>query len=142
MKQRKTRPRSTRLVQLFERVGRWRASRESAKSRVPEELWSQAVEVARVDGVWATSKALRFNYCNLQRRLTSAPKVRGRGASIEPVATEFVEIPRSAIATLPSADAKVIVELVGPRNDRMRIEADPRALDVAALVRAFWSREP
>ena len=140
MKREKTKPRSTRLAQMFERVERWRASRESLRSRVPEELWSQAVEVARVDGVWATSKALRFNYCNLQRRLASAPKA--RGASIEPVATEFVEIPRSAIATLPSADAKVIVELVGPRNDRMRIEADPRALDVAALVRAFWSREP
>lgn len=141
MKQRKTKPRSTRLAQLFERVGRWRASRENAKSRVPEELWSQAVEVARVDGVWATSKALRFNYCNLQRRLASAPKVRGKGASIEPVSTQFVEIPASTIATR-CTDAKVVVELLGPRNDRMRIEADPRALDVVALVRAFWSREP
>ena len=141
MKQRKIRPRSTRLAQMFERVELWRASRERPKSRVPEALWRGAVEIARVDGVWATSKALRFNYCNLQRRLASAPKVRGRSASIERIDTEFVEIPASAIATR-CADAKVVVEMLGPRNDRMRIEADPSVLDVVALVRAFWSREP
>ena len=67
--------------------------------------------------------------------------MRGKGASIEPIATEFVEIPASAIATR-CADAKVVVELLGPRKDRMRIEADPRVLDVVALARAFWSREP
>ena len=61
--------------------------------------------------------------------------------SIEPRAFEFVEIPASAIATRV-ADAKVVVELFSPRNDRMRIEADPRALDVAALTREFWSRAP
>ena len=141
MKQRKRKPRSAPLARLCEIVERWRASRESPKSRVPEELWSQAVEVARVDGVWATSKALRFNYCDLQERLASSPKAVGRRASIEPRATEFVEIPASAIATR-CVDAKVVVELIGPRNDRLRIEADPRALDVLALARAFWSREP
>jgi len=141
-REKKRKPRSARLAQLCERVEQWRSSRESPKSRVPEVLWSEVVEVARVDGVWTTSKALRFNYADLQRRLASAPRVRARGASIEPRAiSEFVEIRASAIAAR-GTDTKVIVELFGARDDRMRIEADPRALDVAALVRAFWSREP
>jgi hypothetical protein len=126
---------------MCEIIERWRARRDSPKSRVPEELWKQVVEVARVDGVWATSKALRFNYTDLQRRLAEAPSARTKAASIERVATEFVEIPATSVVAR-GADAKVVVELLGVRNERMRIEADPRALDVAALVRAFWSRAP
>ena len=141
MKARSRKPRSERLTRMCEIVERWRATRTSPKSRVPERLWKQVVEVARVDGVWATSKVLRFNYTELQRRLAEAPTARTRDASIERVATEFIEIPASSVVARGDG-AKVVVEMLGARNDRMRIEADPGALDIAALVRAFWSRAP
>ncbi len=140
MERGKRRPQSARLMKMCEAVAVWRASRESERSRVPEELWSQAVEVAHVDGLWTTARALRFNYAALKRRFTTVRKSRARSASSVLGATEFVEVPALAITT-GRADTRMVVELLSPRNDRMRIEADPRALDVAALVRAFWSRE-
>jgi len=39
---------------------------------MPEELWQEAVEVARVEGVYATSRVLRIDYCRLKERLASA----------------------------------------------------------------------
>jgi hypothetical protein len=128
------------LSRLRDDVEGWRANRESPKSRVPEDLWERAVEVARTDdGTWKTSKAIRFNYQDLQRRVASASRAGSAGSSIVGRPPEFVEVPATPIAR---AAGGVVVEVFGTGNERMRIEADARALDVSALLQAFWSREP
>ena len=60
------------LEALCSRVEHWRAHRDGGRSMVPEEFWNAAVDVARVEGVHATSKALRFNYYSLKDRLVLA----------------------------------------------------------------------
>lgn len=122
------------LERLCSRVATWRAHREGAKSRVPEELWNEAVAVARVRGPWATAKAIRFNYMDLKKRMS---QVESRCA--EPNNPTFVEIQLSAIDD-HRAESRVVVELFGSRGDRMRIESDCGALDVVGLAHSFWSR--
>jgi hypothetical protein len=115
---------------------------------VPEDLWNAAVEVARVEGVHATSKALRFNYYSLKDRLvladraaaaTSAPK------KADGLAT-FVEVkmpapPRPA-ARESEAGGHAVVEFVGAGGARMRVDVSGGAthVDVVGLAHAFWSR--
>ena len=55
-----------RLRALREQVERWRQQRGRRGERIPEELWNAAVEAARVEGVHATCRALRFNAYSLQ----------------------------------------------------------------------------
>jgi hypothetical protein len=57
------------LEKLVEQVTRWRAQEGGRRSRIPEELWQEAVLAARGVGVWAAAKALRFNYQALRRRV-------------------------------------------------------------------------
>ena len=63
---------STDLNELGERVTEWRAAHGGRGSRIPDHLWKDAVGVARVAGVWATAKALHFNYEALKGRLKQA----------------------------------------------------------------------
>ncbi len=128
---------------LCERVGRWRAQRSGGGGgRVPEELWDAAVEVARVEGVHATAKALRFNDRNLRARLDRAtPKPEGSGAKKAEI-TPFVEVEMPSLGS-PDRDGKTIVELVGRRGERMRIDVTGTStVDVVGLAQAFWSCAP
>jgi hypothetical protein len=129
---------------LRRRVEHWRAHRDGGRSMIPEELWNAAVEVARVEGVHATSKAVRFNYYSLKDRL-----VRADSAALTPRKPDrdatFVEVRMPALASLaprPSAvDDKTVVELVGTSGARMRIDVTGASrVDVVGLAQAFWSR--
>jgi hypothetical protein len=126
-------------------VQRWREQRETPKSRVPEALWDEAVAVARVAGLYATAKALHFNYGDLKKRMG-----RSTSRTVREGKPTFVEVRMPAPAAIVSAAApaasrvgeRIVVELFGHRGEHMRIEGDARALDVAGLVRTIWSRAP
>jgi hypothetical protein len=125
------------LPGVLARVEQWRRERTHARVPIPEELWSAAVEVARVDGLNATARALRFDYYGLKARMDEGPSTaaRTKGASVSP----FVEVQS------PSLDAgghkgETMVEFVGRQGERMRIVAAPGAVDLVGLARAFWSR--
>ena len=123
------------------RVEQWRAHRQGGRSRVPEDLWDAAVEVARVEGVHATSKALRFNYYSLKDRLERANSAALARRKPDREAT-FVEVQMPSLATRGSAgDAKTVVELVGSGGARMRIDVTGTSgVDEVGLAQAFWSR--
>lgn len=70
---RRTRRTSPEVVELAQRVAKWREREGGRGSRIPDELWADAVRVSRTAGVWATSKALHFNYQALQTRAEEAP---------------------------------------------------------------------
>jgi hypothetical protein len=133
-----------RLKGLCVRVEQWRAHREGGRSPVPQELWDAAVAAARIEGVHATSKALRFNYYSLKNRLVAADG----GALGEKKAggPTFVEM---QIPSLPldcpresSVDGQAVIELVGASGARMRIHVTGTSrVDVVGLAQAFWSRE-
>ena len=109
---------------LFEH---WRQTRQG-KARIPDELWSAAVEVARRDGVNPTAAALHLDGGKLKRRmlaLDSAPHKE---------ATTFVELMTSG----GNHETEYTLEMEG-RNGKLRIYCKGvTAADLAGLSRALW----
>jgi hypothetical protein len=56
------------------RFEEWRTSRRG-KARIPAELWSAAVEVARKEGINRTARELHVAWDDLKRRMTAAGAV-------------------------------------------------------------------
>ena len=134
------------LKALRGRVAHWRRHRDGGRSMVPEDLWNAAVEVARVEGVHATSKALRFNYYSLKDRLVQANSAALTRRKPDRDAT-FVEVQMPSLSSLAPRESavndKTVVELVGTGGARMRIDVTGTSrVDVVGLAQAFWSREP
>jgi len=131
-----------RLQALCGQVERWRKHRGGGRAILPEGLWNSAVEVARVAGVHATSKALRFNDYSLKDRLVLADRAAPIQKKADRGAT-FVEVPMpSSPSPTPrgaAAGGQSIVDLVGAGGARMRIEVAGN-VDVLGLAQAFWSR--
>src|SRR5437660_9781712 len=88
----------------------WRQTRKG-KARIPDELWSAAVEVARRDGVNRTAAALHLDGGKLKRRMMASDSVPSAGAS-----QAFVELLTSDSAS----QREYTVELEG-RNGKLRI---------------------
>jgi hypothetical protein len=109
------------------RFENWRQSRRG-KQRIPEELWSVAIEVARRDGVNPTAVALHLDGGKLKRRMAVADSLPSKG-----VPPTFVEL------VAPSEGLReCMIELEG-RKGKLRIHwKGATAADVAALSRALW----
>jgi hypothetical protein len=98
---------------------------------MPQALWDDAVALAGVHGIYATSRELRLNYDHLKNRLESSSPI--EAAPAEP----FVEI------CLPGlGQSHVVIELFGRGGARMRIDVTgSRPLDLSDLAATFWSHE-
>jgi hypothetical protein len=127
-------------------------------------LWQEAIRVAGICGLYATSKALHFSYDRLKERskestgnggiaekerevvrstraagerrtaLTSSDRVTSLGTYKEG-GSRFVAVPMAPIR----GGSPTTIELVGCAGDRMRVEM-MGDIDVASLVQAFWRR--
>ena len=59
--------RSQELVELCARMSQWRQKVGGGRgSRIPEELWQEALRVAHIDGLHATAQAARLNWVQLE----------------------------------------------------------------------------
>ena len=128
------------LSALCERVEQWRERREGPLARIPEELWEAAVRVARVEGVTATCRALRFDYGRLKGRVQQAESAEmgGRGEKGETAA--FIEL--GPAEQLTGTGGKTVVEIVGRCGGRMRIEVlGSNRVDVVGVAQAFFCHE-
>ncbi len=98
-------------------------------ARIPEELWSRAVELAASYGVSRVAATLRLDYVGLKRRLTTAPTLP------PPVPPAFVEMTLG----LPSSGPGCVLALSDARGRTLRIEW-PRAAagEVATVARSLW----
>lgn len=120
------------------RIETWRRTREK-RTRMPEELWSAAVEVAQAYGVHAMSRGLRVRYESLKQRVVEAETAAARSSRQGDGDTELVEVTPTWVGT--GVSAQCIVELHEPGGARMRIRLpEVGAIDVAAFVEAFWNR--
>jgi hypothetical protein len=117
------------ISRLAERVKRWRATR-SRGQRIPEDLWSAAVALARVHGVCPVASSLKLNYYDLQRRL-GGPRRKPKSASELPT---FVEV-----ASLhPAKPDPGTVELIRSNGSRLTLRlSNPKSRDLLPLVHAF-----
>ena len=111
------------------RFENWRQIRRG-KARIPDELWSAAIEVARRGGINQTAAALRLDGGKL-KRLMLAAKPLPRKTMPPPT---FVELMAPHIGGLPECT----IELEG-QNRELRIQwKGATAADVGALSRVLW----
>jgi hypothetical protein len=116
------------LDEVRTRFENWRQNRRG-KQRIPEELWSAAIELARRDGVNPTAVALHLDGGKLKRRMAAADSVPGKA-----VPPSFVEL----VAPRTVDQHECTIELEG-RKGKLRIHwKGATAADVATLSRALW----
>jgi hypothetical protein len=112
------------------RFENWRQIRRG-KARIPDELWSAAIEVARRGGINQTAAALRLDGGKLKRLMLAAKQL-PRKAMPPPT---FVELMAPHIGGLPECT----IELEG-QNRKLRIQwKGATAADVGALSRVLWN---
>ena len=137
MRKTKQRQVTQRLGAVHRRVERWRKRGGGKGSRMPEELWQEATEVARVEGVYAVSRALCVDYNRLKARVASTAKTSSLANSDGPDGA-FVELEASQIC----GGCKTVIELVGRAGDRMRLEvAGKPEVDIVLLTQTFLSQQ-
>ena len=103
---------------------------QRGKARIPDELWSAAIAVARRDGINQTAAALRLDGGKLKRLMLAAKPFRGKAM---PPPT-FVELTNPHRGGLPECT----IELEG-QNRKLRIHwKGATAADVSGLSRVLW----
>jgi hypothetical protein len=108
------------------RFEEWRQTRKG-KARIPDELWSAAIEVARREGINRTAAVLHLDGGKLKRRMLASDSVPSRGAP-----PAFVELLNSA------RQPEYTLELEG-RHGKLRIHCKgATAADLVGLSRALW----
>ena len=126
-----------RLAQARDRLARWRAEHGGRGIRVPEAMWTEAVEVARVEGVEATARALGLDRARLTARLTAAGAAAAAGELAGEMGGGFVELDAGRLGLSP----RTVIRWEGRDGERLEVElAAGAVIDLAALAAAFWRR--
>jgi len=108
----------------------WSSTRKRC-SRIPENLWNSAVEMAREHGLNRTASTLRLNYYALKNRLASA----GGPPFEAPANAMFLELLPQRASGLPVC----IIEMENAQGGKMRIQLQGLgASELWALSNNFW----
>ena len=122
-----------RLAKVQKRFESWR-SRNRPRTRIPEKLWTAAVDIAQEIGEHRTAKALRLDYYTLLKRIEASSPARKDALEALP---QFVEL-------LPAKmqPCECTVELEDANGTKMRIVLKgAKAPDLASLSRSFFGDE-
>jgi hypothetical protein len=107
------------------RFEEWRKNRRG-KARIPAELWSAAVEVARKEGINRTARELHVAWDDLKRHMPATGAV--------PQQPAFVELVTPQVQSV----AECTLEVEG-RRGKLRIQLKgASASDLASLSRVLW----
>jgi hypothetical protein len=128
------------VEQVRRRWAEWRST-HAVRSRLPEELWSAAVELVQRDGIDATARALDVDKPSLRKwagRLNPGPpQPTRRKSQLKERANAlpaFVEL----LASGSSAGTSCVVEVASPRGAKLRLELKSmQPSGLAELIRAF-----
>jgi len=121
-----------RIEPLLRQVEQWRQHRVPGQ-KMPEPLWEQATELAKIYGVSPVQGILKIDYSGLARRtlgMSQKPSAQARAAT-QP---RFIELPG-----LPARRAEHVLELedAAGRKLSLKIPAGHIA-EVLPLAQAFW----
>jgi hypothetical protein len=116
-----------------EQFAEWRRTR-AKKARIPDELWSAAVELARQDGVNRTAQALHLDGGKLMRHLASAGQESGQKPRDVPAT--FIEL----VSAPPEMRMECVVEAERPGVGTVRVQLKSVTMrEVAELSRSLLS---
>ena len=113
------------LLELSQQLEHWR-SEQPLRTRLPESIWTSAVEMAHRHGLHRTTKALRLDYTGLKNRMPSVAQPAGA------VPPAFLEL----LAPPAAGPAEYVVEWESAHG-RMRVAMKGAAPDWASLLRAW-----
>lgn len=122
-------------------LAEWRKTRQRS-SRIPEDLWSRATELAERYGIAKVAVALKLDYTSLKRRLASTAATTAKrpaaGVRSSSPSRDFVELDFDLLAPSPC-----ILVLSDRHGRALRIEL-PRAAssDIAEVARSLWQTGP
>ena len=125
-----------RLLALRQRIQQWRAQREK-RTRMPHDLWAEAVACADAHGIWETAQVLRLNYASLRGRVAIS------GPALSPARSGFVELDLAAVAPPPppsSSQLTVEVHRVDGSKLSVHLPSGARA-ELATLIERFLGGE-
>jgi hypothetical protein len=135
------------MQKVLRRFERWRSA-HTGRLPIPQRLWTAAVEVAGVHGVFQTAKALRLDYSKLKHLLESSgagkrsAATRAAGVKSRRVRSEappaFMELLASPTA---AAVSECQIELEGRRGKMCIHWKGTAAPDLGGLGRAFWESQ-
>ena len=128
------------LEQLRRRFEEFRNG-QSGRSRLPEELWGAAAELAKHYGTHQTARALRLEYMALRKRVENqgTPKAKRKTAARRKVAAppSFMEFVAPGAKPVTSC----VVEVESKEGAKLRLELKSVATtELADLIRAFANR--
>ena len=128
-------PGRDRLAEVRDRLARWRAKHGGRGIRIPEAMWAEVVEVAQVEGVEATARALQLDPARLAARMTGAGTASGEMPA--EASGGFVELDAGRLGLSP----RTVIRFQGQDGERLEVElAAGAVIDLAALAEAFWRR--
>lgn len=118
----------TALSHARRQLDQWR-SRQSGRKRLPQELWSKAVALAREHGINKTARTLGLKYESLKQHLEAAPPGASGPGKVQP---EFMELlPREMMPL----SLECTMELEDDRGGKMRMHMKGASLaDLASLA--------
>ena len=124
------------LTETAAALAQWRSTRPRS-SRIPEDLWSQATELADRYGVAKVAVSLKLDYKSLKRRLTARNGT--EDARSAPVSSSFVELDLG----LPLAAPVCVLILTDRAGRALRIELPPAASShIAEVACSLWQVQP
>jgi hypothetical protein len=123
------------IEQVRELVEQWRKTR-TKQARMPEEIWTALVPLARAHGVYGVARRLGVNYQALKKRVSASSNKSGL---VRAPKARFVEM--GPVLSMGSASSGTVVELVGAAGNRLTVRLGNTAgVDITALIREIWSR--
>lgn len=118
----------TALSHARRQLDQWR-SRQSGRKRLPQELWSKAVALAREHGINKTARTLGLKYDSLKKHLEATPPAASGRGKVEP---EFIELLPQEMMPL---SLECTIELEDGRGGKMRMHMKGASLaDLASLA--------
>lgn len=108
---RNSRPIPEALVPLQQQFGQFRAT-HPPRSKLPEEFWASATELAKQHGVYTVAHALRLDYVGLKKRVAGSVRRRRK-----PARPTFVEL----VAPGPPKLDEYVIEFESARGAKMCI---------------------
>lgn len=115
------------LQQLSRQLEDWRNA-HAPHSRLPEELWATAVELAHQHGLFRTAHTLRLDYTKLKKKVQMAPGLRATAPAA------FVEL----VAPSP-VTGECTVEVESARGKLRVAIQGMTSPDVLSLIRSWMA---